>query len=267
MDRDFDPDEVHLSGIYVDRLILGEGYEKRIERRTTRDSGEADSMKITPERERIIKRAALELEDGMYVNLGIGLPTLVSNYVPHGIHIELQSENGLLGVGPYPAELEVDADLINAGKETVTFLPGASTFSSSDSFAMIRGAHVGLTILGALQVGSNGDLANWVIPGKMVKGMGGAMDLVSSGSRVVVTMEHTAKGGAHKLMTECTLPLTGKQVVDRVITELGVFDIDKTKGEKGMTIVEIASETSLEEVRAATGCDLNVSDSLIPMRF
>lgn len=256
-------DEIHLPGIYVQRIVLGEKYEKPIERRTVRQEGGDDAgPNIDARRERIIKRAAKELEDGMYVNLGIGLPTLAPNYLPPGVTVEMQSENGLLGMGPYPSEDQVDADLINAGKETVTAIPGASTFSSSDSFAMIRGGHVDLTILGALQVAGNGDLANWVIPGKMVKGMGGAMDLVSSGSRVVVTMEHTAKGGAHKVLQECSLPLTGKQVVDLLITEMGVFETAKCSGRSELTLVEIADGISVEDIKAATGCSFAVADNL-----
>uniref|UniRef100_A0A6S8GFY1 Succinyl-CoA:3-ketoacid-coenzyme A transferase n=1 Tax=Aplanochytrium stocchinoi TaxID=215587 RepID=A0A6S8GFY1_9STRA len=263
-----DPDEIHLPGIYVDRLVQGKSYEKRIEKRTLMQADTAISS-ISGPRERIIKRAAKELEDGMYVNLGIGLPTLASNYIPEEFEIEMQSENGLLGMGPYPDEASVDADLINAGKETVTFLPSSSTFSSSDSFAMIRGAHVHLTILGALQVAANGDLANWVIPGKMVKGMGGAMDLVSSGTRVIVTMEHNAKGGAHKLVDSCSLPLTGKSVVDRIITELGVFDVDKnttSNGHSALKLVEIADGVTVEEIRERSGCEIVVHDNLIAMQ-
>ncbi|RLB49079.1 MAG: succinyl-CoA--3-ketoacid-CoA transferase [Deltaproteobacteria bacterium] len=211
-------------------------------------------------RDQMAARAAIELRDGFYVNLGIGIPTLVSNHIPAGMTVQLQSENGMLGMGPFPYEGEEDADLINAGKQTVTELPTTSFFSSADSFAMIRGGHINLSIMGAMQVAGNGDLANWMIPGKMVKGMGGAMDLVAGVKRVVVVMEHTAKGKP-KLLKSCTLPLTGTRVVDLVITDLGVFEIDKAGG-GGMTLVEVADGVTLEQIAESTEAAYSVASGL-----
>jgi 3-oxoacid CoA-transferase subunit B len=209
-------------------------------------------------RDDLAARAAKELRDGFYVNLGIGIPTLVANHIPAGMDVTLQSENGMLGMGPYPFEDEIDADLVNAGKQTISELPRSSYFNSAESFAMIRGGHIDLSVLGAMEVSQDGDLANWMVPGKMVKGMGGAMDLVAGVKRCVVVMEHTSKDGASKLLRQCRLPLTGRRVVDLAITDLAVFEIDR-RGQGGMRLIELAAGVTLDEVKAKTEAEFAVA--------
>ncbi len=251
---ELDPDQIHTPGIFVDRIIEGANFEKRIEFRTVQ--GSTAAKKENPIRDMMAKRAAKELRDGYYVNLGIGIPTLVANYIPEGMNVTLQSENGLLGIGPFPTEENVDADLINAGKQTITAIPGSAFFSSADSFAMIRGGHIDLCILGAFEVTDKGDIANWMVPGKMVKGPGGAMDLVAGVKKVVVVMEHCARDGSPKILQECTLPITGQACVDLIITDLCVF---KVKEGGGLVLTELNGDATEEDIRAKTGAPFEVA--------
>ena len=269
------PNDIHVPGIYVQRIFEGVNYEKRIEQRTITKSQVIDNQNIIEnkapkaagvglDKNQIAQRIARELKDGYYVNLGIGIPTLVANYIPKDINVVLQSENGLLGLGPFPTEENVDADLINAGKQTVTMLPDSSIFSSAESFAMIRGEHVQLTILGAMEVSENGDIANWKIPGKMVKGMGGAMDLVASAKNIIVAMQHVSKDGKSKLLKNCSLPITGIRCVKKIVTELAVLEV---LPEGGFKLLERAPGISVAEIQQATEGKLLIEGDVPEMQF
>jgi 3-oxoacid CoA-transferase len=269
---ELDPNNIHVPGIYVQRIFQGSNYEKRIEQRTLSLTNNDQSQEVSfyehgigLTKFGIAKRISKEIRDGYYVNLGIGIPTLVANYIPNDISIMLQSENGLLGIGPFPTEENVDPDLINAGKQTITMLAGSALFSSADSFAMIRGEHVDLTILGAMEVSEQGDIANWKIPGKMVKGMGGAMDLVASAKNIIVAMQHVSKDGKSKLLKQCTLPITGLQCIKKIVTELAVIDI--LPDGKGFELIELAPGVSIQRVIDATEAPLRVSDDVKEMEF
>jgi 3-oxoacid CoA-transferase len=266
------PNDIHVPGIYVQRIFQGSNYEKRIEQRTiSKPKLIEENKNIVPQKmsigldkNQIAQRISQELKDGYYVNLGIGIPTLVANFIPEGINVVLQSENGLLGIGPFPIEENVDADLINAGKQTVTMQAGSSLFSSAESFAMIRGEHVDLTILGAMEVSENGDIANWKIPGKMVKGMGGAMDLVASAKNIIVAMQHVSKDGKSKLLKNCSLPITGINCVKKIVTELAVLEV---MPEGGFKLLETAPGVSIEDIQKATEGKLIIADDVKEMSF
>jgi 3-oxoacid CoA-transferase len=265
------PNEIHVPGIYVQRIFEGKNYEKRIEQKTITKSIDKNSIaEVKPtlgvglDKNQIAKRISQELKDGYYVNLGIGIPTLVANYIPENINVVLQSENGLLGIGPFPSEENVDADLINAGKQTITMQADSSLFSSAESFAMIRGEHVDLTILGAMEVSENGDIANWKIPGKMVKGMGGAMDLVASAKNIIVAMQHVSKDGKSKLLKNCTLPITGINCVKKIVTELAVLEI---LPEGGFKLLETAPGITIEDVKKATEGKLIIEGDIPEMKI
>ncbi|GAC71791.1 succinyl-coa:alpha-ketoacid-coa transferase [Moesziomyces antarcticus T-34] len=263
-------DEIHLPAIFVDRIVKSQ-HEKQIEVHTVSDApkaaksegADAAKQEARERRIRIAKRAAKEVKDGDYINLGVGMPSLVPNYLPQGVNVVLHSENGILGMGPYPKTAEVDADIVNAGKETVTLLPGASTFDSSESFGMIRGGHINVTMLGALQVGANGDLANYMIPGKKVSGVGGAMDLVSNpaNTKVVVVSDHTDKNGRSKIVADCKLPLTGSRCVSRIVTDLCVFDVDRV-GDKGLTLIDLQDGVTVQQVREKTDAPFNLGPGI-----
>jgi 3-oxoacid CoA-transferase len=270
-----DPNNIHVPGIYVQRIFQGQNYEKRIEHRTitipekyivTNEITTTNELKPSYglTKEQIAQRIAQELKDGYYVNLGIGIPTLVANYIPKGINVVLQSENGLLGIGPFPTDENVDPDLINAGKQTVTMQAGSSIFSSAESFAMIRGEHVDLTILGAMEVSENGDIANWKIPGKMVKGMGGAMDLVASAKNIIVAMQHVSKDGKSKLLKECSLPLTGINCIKKIVTELAVLEVLPSGGFK---LLETAPGVTIADIQKATEGKLIIEGTIPEMVF